>query len=111
MRSPPENHFLRKQLPLYIERKRKPRRATDAIRFTMAQLSRFFEWRDALTVVSLRQHSTRSNRCRELGRHIARFGAKTRRAWRWTSTDVQGLLGQCAMATVAILGTLATWNL
>ena len=50
MRSPPENHFLRKQLPLYIERKRKPRRATDAIRFTMAQVSRFFEWRDALIV-------------------------------------------------------------
>jgi hypothetical protein len=26
-------------------RKQKPRRASDAIRFTMAQLSRFFEWR------------------------------------------------------------------
>jgi len=25
--------------------------------------------------------------------------------------DVQGLLGQCAMATAAILGTLATLNL
>jgi hypothetical protein len=25
--------------------------------------------------------------------------------------DVQGLLGQCALATVAILGTLATLNL
>ena len=34
-----ENLFLRKQLGLYIERKVKPRRATDAIRFTLAQLS------------------------------------------------------------------------
>src|SRR5205814_963698 len=41
-----ENLFLRKQLALYVERKQKPRRASDAVRFTMAQLSRFFEWRD-----------------------------------------------------------------
>src|SRR5204862_4761480 len=46
-----ENLFLRKQLALYVERKQKPRRASDAIRFTMATLSRFFEWRDALLVV------------------------------------------------------------
>jgi putative transposase len=46
-----ENLFLRKQLALYVERKRKPHRATDAVRFTLAQLSRFFEWRDTLTVV------------------------------------------------------------
>ena len=46
-----ENLFLRKQLALYVERKQKPRRATDAIRFTMAKLSRFFEWRDALVSV------------------------------------------------------------
>src|SRR5437667_8532975 len=46
-----ENLFLRKQLALYVERKTKPHRATDAVRFTMAQLSRFFEWRDALSVV------------------------------------------------------------
>jgi putative transposase len=46
-----ENLFLRKQLALYVERKTKPHRATDAARFTLAQLSRFFEWRDALTVV------------------------------------------------------------
>jgi len=43
--------FLRKQLGLYVERKKKPRRATDSIRFTLAQLSRFFEWRDLLTIV------------------------------------------------------------
>src|ERR1700694_291985 len=46
-----ENLFLRKQLALYVERKTRPHRATDAVRFTMAQLSRFFQWRDALIVV------------------------------------------------------------
>ena len=46
-----ENLFLRKQLGLYVDRKKKPRRATDAVRFTLAQLMRFFDWRDALTVV------------------------------------------------------------
>jgi putative transposase len=46
-----ENLFLRKQLGRYVERKKKPRRATDSIRFTLAQLARFFEWRDALTIV------------------------------------------------------------
>src|SRR5262249_2762691 len=46
-----ENLFLRKQLALYVERKKKPRRATDSARFTLAQLARFFEWRNALTVV------------------------------------------------------------
>src|SRR5882724_1106327 len=46
-----ENLFLRKQLGLYVERKIKPRRATDSIRFTLAQLSCFFDWRNALTIV------------------------------------------------------------
>src|SRR5437868_5518826 len=46
-----ENLFLRKQLTLYIERKTKPRRATDSIRFTLARLSRFFDWQNALTIV------------------------------------------------------------
>lgn len=46
-----ENLFLRKQRALYMERKTKPHRASDAVRFTMAQLSRFFEWREALTIV------------------------------------------------------------
>jgi putative transposase len=46
-----ENLFLRKQLALYIERKVRPQRANDAIRFTLARLSRFFDWRDALTIV------------------------------------------------------------
>ena len=46
-----ENLFLRKQLALYAERKAKAHRATVATRFTLAFLSRFFDWRDALTVV------------------------------------------------------------
>jgi transposase InsO family protein len=43
-----ENVFLRKQLDLFLERKVKPRRATDSIRFTLARLSRWFDWGDAL---------------------------------------------------------------
>src|SRR5437899_6095835 len=46
-----ENLFLRKQLGLYVERKKKPRRATVSVRFTLGQLARLFEWRNALTVV------------------------------------------------------------
>src|SRR5437899_1157865 len=46
-----ENLFLRKQLGLYIERKTNPRRATDSVRFTLARLSRFFDWRNTLTIV------------------------------------------------------------
>src|SRR5262249_51065302 len=46
-----ENLFLRKQLAMYVERKQKPRRATDSTRFTLSQLVRFFEWQSALTVV------------------------------------------------------------
>src|SRR5262245_44943051 len=47
-----ENLFLRKQLSLFVERKVKPRRATDAIRFTLARLSHLLEWREALTIVN-----------------------------------------------------------
>jgi hypothetical protein len=46
-----ENLFLRKQLGLFLERKVKPRRANDSIRFTLARLSRWFDWRNALTIV------------------------------------------------------------
>ncbi len=46
-----ENLFLRKQLGLFVERKVKPRRATDSIRFTLARLSRRFDWREALIIV------------------------------------------------------------
>jgi hypothetical protein len=43
-----ENLFLRQQLGLLVERKIKPRRATDSIRFTLVRLSRWFDWRNAL---------------------------------------------------------------
>src|SRR2546425_5108000 len=46
-----ENLFLRKQLALYIERKAEATPATDSVRFTLVQLSRFFDWRDALSIV------------------------------------------------------------
>ena len=46
-----ENLFLRKQLGLYVERQKKPRRATDSVRFTLAQLSRLFDGSSVLTVV------------------------------------------------------------
>src|SRR5215831_18107300 len=46
-----ENLFLRKQLGLFVERKDKPPRATDSIRFTLARLSRWFDWRNALIAV------------------------------------------------------------
>src|SRR5215472_10011961 len=46
-----ENLFLRKQLALFQERKVKPRRADDSIRWMMATLSRMFPWRAALVNV------------------------------------------------------------
>jgi hypothetical protein len=46
-----ENLFLRKQLSLYVEREKKPRRASDSIRFTLARVSRLFRWLDVLVIV------------------------------------------------------------
>lgn len=46
-----ENLFLRKQLALFRERKVKPQRATPATRFALVWLGRWFDWRQALTVV------------------------------------------------------------
>src|SRR2546430_76618 len=46
-----ENLFLRKQLACYQERHVKPRRATDATRFALVWLSRWFNWRQALAIV------------------------------------------------------------
>ena len=46
-----ENLFLRKQLALYQERGIKPCRASDADRFLLGRLCRFFAWRDALAIV------------------------------------------------------------
>jgi putative transposase len=46
-----ENLFLRKQLALFVERKTKPRRASDATRLVLALLSQPFAWREALVIV------------------------------------------------------------
>jgi transposase InsO family protein len=46
-----ENLFLRKQLALYQERRIKHRRATNATRFTLVWLARWFDWRQGLAVV------------------------------------------------------------
>jgi transposase InsO family protein len=46
-----ENLFLRKQLAMYQERDIKPKRATNATRFTLVWLSRWFDWRQILMVV------------------------------------------------------------
>ena len=43
--------FLRRQLALYVERGVKPRRIDPVTRLSLAILSRFFNWRDALVVV------------------------------------------------------------
>ena len=65
-----ENLFLRKQLALYVERKTKPRRASDVTRLTLAFLSRLFAWRTALTIVRPETliaygQKTRPGRCPE----------------------------------------------
>jgi hypothetical protein len=46
-----ENLFLRKQLALYQEHNVKPRRASDATRFSLVWLSQWFDWQPALAVV------------------------------------------------------------
>jgi putative transposase len=46
-----ENLFLRKQLAFYQERQTRPRRLTDAARFSLILWSRLFDWRNALVVV------------------------------------------------------------
>src|ERR1019366_2847260 len=49
-----ENLFLRKQLGFYQERKIKPRRTCPSAQVTLILLSRWFNWRSALTVVTPR---------------------------------------------------------
>jgi len=46
-----ENLFLRKQLAFYQECETRPRRLTDAARFSLALWSRLFDWTDALVIV------------------------------------------------------------
>ena len=47
-----ENLFLRKQLAFYPERRIKPRRTSHPTRSTLVWLSRWFNWRSALIVVT-----------------------------------------------------------
>ena len=49
-----ENMFLHRQLALYRERNLKARRPDRLTRFTLAYLSRFFSWREALVIVQSR---------------------------------------------------------
>jgi putative transposase len=49
-----ENLFLRKQLAFYQERRIRPRRIDNRTRLTLVWLSRWFDWRSALTVVTPR---------------------------------------------------------
>ena len=49
-----ENLFLRKQLGFYQERKIRPRRTSHPAQVTLILLSRWFNWRSALTVVTPR---------------------------------------------------------
>jgi putative transposase len=46
-----ENLFLRKQLAFYQERQIRPRRLTDAARFSLVLWSRFCNWKSALVIV------------------------------------------------------------
>jgi hypothetical protein len=46
-----ENLFLRRQLPLFHERKSKPPKITRPTRLAMIFLARFFDWREALIVI------------------------------------------------------------
>src|SRR5271169_5682442 len=49
-----ENLFLRKQLAFYRERKIKPRRTDNPTRLMLVLLGRWFDWRNALAVVTPR---------------------------------------------------------
>ncbi len=86
-----ENLFLRKQLAFYQERHVKPRRVTDAARFILVWLARWFDWRQALVIVQP-QTFTRWHR-----QGFCLF-------WRWKSrpgrppipTDLQALIRRMA---------------
>jgi putative transposase len=79
---------------MYVERRVKPRRADDATRITLVALSRFFEWRNVLTVVKPET--------------LIRWHRKGFRLfWRWKSraagrppipTDLQQLIATMAAA-------------
>ena len=61
-----ENLFLRKQLGFYQERKIKPRRTSPSAQLTLILLSRWFNWRSALTVVTPRTFIGWQRKCYQL---------------------------------------------
>jgi hypothetical protein len=68
-----ENLFLHKQLVLYQAHHVKPRRATNATRFTLVWLSQWFDWQPALGWCSRRRSSgggAKGVNCSGVGRHI-----------------------------------------
>jgi putative transposase len=67
-----ENLFVRRQLALFLERQFRPHRTTDASRFLMARLSRFFDGRSSLVLV-------------KSGTLIRWHRQGFRLFWRWTS--------------------------
>ena len=67
-----ENLFLRKQLAFYQERQARPRRLTDAARFSLALWSHLFNWKDALVIVkpeTLVRGIARASNCSGGGSH------------------------------------------
>ena len=78
-----ENLFLRKQLALYVERRVKTRRTTDATRITLVVLARFINWKATLIVVKpktlIRWHR-RVSACSGGGsrRHVADRDSRSR---------------------------------
>jgi putative transposase len=85
-----ENLFLRKQLALYQERHVKPRHATDATRFTLVWLSHWFDWRNALAIVTP-QTFTRWHR------------QGFRLFWRWKSKPGRPALPQDLQALIRLM--------
>ncbi len=70
-----ENVFLRRQLPLFQEHEQKAQRTIADDRFTLSNMARFFDWREALVIVKA---------ATLIGWHRNAF----RRLWRWKSRPV-----------------------
>jgi transposase InsO family protein len=82
-----ENLFLRKQLALYQERHVPPRRAANATRLVLVWLGRWFDWRNALAIVTP-QTFTRWHR------------QGFRLFWRWKSKSGRPALPQDLQALI-----------
>jgi putative transposase len=76
-----ENLFLRKQLALYQERNVQPRRATNTTRLALVWLGHWFDWRNALAIVTPQTFT----RCHRQGFRLF---------WRWKSKPGRPALPQ-----------------